>query len=156
MIIFPRGENARQNSGPKSKLNKTLDSATCGARGPYVEVKRVEVPYAAGFYMFVNAAAQAQENQDDQDMRPAEDDESTTWKWFSTHFHDDDGKLHVLHGLHVDFKRRLVHEVWKKGVQKTWKMDQRWNNDTWCLLEMFWNHTDRKVNMKWKITTREL
>ena len=169
MIIFPRGENARQSSGPKRKLNKTLDSTTCGARGPYVEVKRVEVPYAAGFDMEVetsessglalslrgNAAAQAQENQDDQDMRPAEDDESTTWKWFSTHFHDDDGKLHVLHGLHVDFKRRLAHEVWQTGVRKTWKMDQRWNNDTWCLLEMLWNQTERKVWVQWKIATSE-
>ena len=49
----------------------------------------------------------------------------------------------VLHGLHVDFKRRL--EVWQTGVRKTWKMDQRWNNDTWCLLEMFCYQTERKV-----------
>ena len=58
-----------------------------------------------------------------------------------------------MHGLHVDFKRRL--EVWQTGVRKTWKMDQRWNNDTWCLLEMFWIQTERTVWMKWKIATSE-
>ena len=127
--------------------------------GPYIEVKRVEVPYAAGVDMEVetsessglvlsfrgNAAAQAQENQDDQDMCPAADDKSTTWNCFSTHFHDDDGKLHVLHGLHVDFERRLVHEVWQTGFRKTWKIDKGWNNDTWCLLEMCWNQTERET-----------
>ena len=61
----------------------------------------------------------------------------------------------VLHGLHVDFKRRLAHEVWQTGVRKTWKMDQRWNNDTWCLLEMLWNQTERKVWVQWKIATSE-
>ena len=30
-------------------------------------------------------------------------------------------------------------------------MDQEWNNETRSLLEMFWNQTERKVWMKWKI-----
>ena len=155
-----------QGRPKKRKLNKT-SSTTCSdqGQGPYVQVERVEVPYAAGFDIDVwtnesiarhfgfmdNAAAQAQNNQDDQDKRPAADDESTTWNCFSTHYHDPDGQLQVLHGLHVDFQKRRVHEVWKSGARKTWKMDYERNNETRSLLEMFWNQTQMKVWMRWRI-----
>ena len=160
-------ETLSEASGSKRKLNRTSGSATCGAERPYVEVERVEVPYDAGFeadvwtnesimkhFQFV-AANQAQNNQDDQDMRPAADDESTKWTCFSTHFKGPDDELHVLHGLHVDFQKRLAHEVWESGDSKTWKMDYKWNNETRSLLEMFWNQTERKVWMKWKIAPSE-
>ena len=96
-------------------------------------------------------AAPAQENQDAKDMRRAADDESTKWTCFSTHYEDWDGQLQVLHGLHVDFQKRRVHEVWKSGARKTWKMDYECNNERRSLLEMFWNQTERKVWMKWRI-----
>ena len=63
--------------------------------------------------------------------------------------------MQVLHGLHVDFQKRFAHEVWESGVRKTWEMDYEWNNETRSLLEMFWNQTERKVWMKWKIVTSE-
>ena len=93
----------------------------------------------------------AQKNQDHQDMRPVAGDERTKLKCFSIHYQDLDGKLQVLYGLHVDFQKRLAHEVWDSGDTKTWKMDYEYNNETRSLLEMFWNQTERKVWMKWKI-----
>ena len=84
-------------------------------------------------------AAPAQENQDAKDMRRAADDERTKWNCFSTHYQDPDGKMHVLHGLLVDFQKRLAHEVWDSGDTKTWKMDYECNNETRSLLEMFLN-----------------
>ena len=74
---------------------------------------------------------------------------------FSTHYQDPDGKMQVLHGLHVDFQKRLAHEVWESGHRKTWKMDQEWNNETRSLFEMFWNQREKKVWMKWKIAPSE-
>ena len=97
----------------------------------------------------------AQKNQDHQDMRPVAGDERTKLKCFSIHYQDLDGKLQVLYGLHVDFQKALAHEVWESGHRKTWKMDQEWNNETSSLLEMFWNQTERKVWMKWKIAPSE-
>ena len=147
------------------KRNRTSGSTTCDVQRPYVQVEHVEVPYYTGFERDVwtnkiimnhfecmaHGAAQAQTKQDDQDMRPAADDERQMWDSFSTHYQDPDGKMQVLHGLHVDFQKRLAHEVWDSGDTKTWKMDYEYNNETRSLLEMFWNQTERKVWMKWKI-----
>ena len=84
-------------------------------------------------------------------MRRDADDERTEWNCFSTHYQDWDGQLQVLHGLHVDFQKRLAHEVWDSGDTKTWKMDYEYNNETRSLLEMFWNQTERTVWIKWSI-----
>ena len=100
-------------------------------------------------------AAPAQENQDAKDMRRAADDESTKWTCFSTHYEDWDGQLQVLHGLDVDFQNRVAHEVWKSGARKTWKMDYECNNETRSLLEMFWDQTQMKVWMRWRIAPIE-
>ena len=56
-----------------------------------------------------------------------------------------------MQGLHIDFQKRVAHEVWKSGVRKTWKMDYECNNETRSLLEMFWNQTQMKVWMRWRI-----
>ena len=97
----------------------------------------------------------AQRKQDDQDMRPAADDERQMWDSFSTHYQDPDGKMQVLHGLHVDFQNRVAHEVWNSGARKTWKMDYECNNERRSLLEMFSNQTQMKVWMRWRIAPIE-
>ena len=99
------------------------------------------------FESMADAAARTK-NQDHQDMRPVAGDERTKLKCFSIHYQDLDGKLQVLYGLHVDFQKRLAHEVWESGHRKTWKMDQEWNNETRSLFEMFWNQREKKVWMK--------
>ena len=156
-----------QASTTNRKRKWTSGSATCVIERPYVQVGHVEVPYRTGFDKDVwtnkiitndfecMAHGAAQRKQDDQDMRPAADDERQMWDSFSTHYQDPDGKMQVLHGLHVDFQKRLAHEVWDSGDTKTWEMDYEHNNETRSLLEMFWNQTQMKVWMRWRIAPIE-